>query len=102
MLMDNNNLMICSVIGLLVIGIIICVVVRNQTENFGAPNKIIRYGNYHFNDHGFGSHLYQTDWTRGAFFQPFVPLDQGLYTSNEWSPRYIRHEQQNYVPCCSK
>ena len=101
--MNNNNMYaLCFVAGLLLIGIILCATM-NKDEQYEVPKRILRYGNYHFNDHGFGAHVYQTDWTRGAFFQPFVPLDQGLYTSStEWSPRYIRHSQQNYVSCCKK
>ena len=74
---------------------------ESKDEKYRAPQRFIDYNNYHFNDHGFGTHLYQTDWTRGAFFQPFVPLDQGLYTSDEWSPRYIKHNPQSYATCRS-
>ena len=95
--MDNNTLLTCLFVG---IGLLVVFyLIYNNKEKFRAPRRFLRYGNYHFHDHGLGSHLYQTDWTRGAFFQPFVPLDQGLYTSNEWSPRYIRHDNRNPTSC---
>jgi len=56
------------------------------TESFQVPDKILKYNKYHFYDYGFGSPILQADWRQGAFFQPFVPTDQGLYTSNEWAP----------------
>ncbi len=87
----NNNNVIWILCGILLVAII-CMIYRNKkNEKYQAPQRFLRYNNYHFHDYGFGTKLYQSDWSRGAFFQPFVPLDQGLYTSDEWSPRYIKH-----------
>ncbi len=86
------------IIGIFAIIIILIYLFTNK-EGFRAPRRWLGFNNYHFHDHGLGSHIYQTDWTRGAFFQPFVPLDQGLYTSDEWSPRYIKHNQKHYASC---
>lgn len=94
----NNNLIYIA-IGIIFFIVLLCILFTRK-EGFPAPKRFLRYNNYHFNDHGIGTHLYQTDWTKGAFFQPFVPLDQGLYTTNEWSPRYIRHATQHATTCC--
>lgn len=90
-----------AVVLAITIAVIIFLVEKKKSEDYEAPKKFLQYGNYHFYDYGLGTKLYQSDWTRGSFFQPFVPLDQGLYTTDEWSPRYIKHDDQYYKTCTS-
>ena len=80
--------------GVAVIAVIVSVIAVAFTfkEKFGAPDSFAYRGNYHGYNYGFGTNLVQSDWNRGSWYQPWVPLNQGLYDNScEWSPRYIRN-----------
>ena len=60
------------------------------SEPFGAPERIIQVGNnessLNFLDRGMFSPIQYVGWeTPGTSFQPYVALDQGLYTNQGWT-----------------
>jgi len=78
-------------IGVIVVSVIIAIlliILYARRESF-TPLAILTIGDSGtFNDYGFGTPLVQTSWSgKGTLFQPFVALDQGLYTSDKWGPR---------------
>lgn len=66
---------------------------EKKQESFVAPCSQVNYGSHGFYDFGVGTPLVHANWRRGTYFQPWVPDDTGLYTSNRWGPSTLRHEE---------
>lgn len=91
--MANNNTIALLVIGAFLIIGMVWYFMQGVRENFfsTAPCSIHKRCNYVFADYGIGTPLEQMNWGGGAPFQPWAPVDQGLYTTDRWAPRNAHH-----------
>lgn len=96
--MNNEKLLlVIAIIVIVSLGIAAIIKWVIPKESFGAPLNVLKCGNYVFYDYGLGTHLYQANWSRGTEYQPFLPIDTGLYTSSSsWAPRSLRHQPIPY------
>lgn len=86
-----NATIIVVVLALIGVGLYFLVEYFKKREGYGAvPEAFVYRGNYHGFDYGFGTNIIQTDWSRGAFFQNYLPLNTGMYDDScNWCPRNI-------------
>jgi hypothetical protein len=65
----------------LLLALIIGCAVKNK-ESYQAPKRIINYNNHVLYDYGPSSPIVDSTWKMGAPFQPFQPIQFGLYESS--------------------
>lgn len=90
-----NKLLILAIAILVVVGLIVGIVFivkKTKHEGFNAPHSFIYRGPYYGYYYGFGTPIIQSNWSSGAYFQLWTPLEQGQFDQTcEWCPRYIRN-----------
>lgn len=89
-----DKIIMWGLIILILIGVIAAAVALYQKRRelffMGSPDRLVyrEGGLYTGMDFGFGTPIFQTTWSRPGLWQPWVPVDTGLYGCDGWwSPR---------------
>ena len=84
--MKTRNLIITLILGLICVTAVvyfgITYFMENKEKYYSnslSDTKVLRYGNYEFHDHGFGTPLHQTNWPGASPFTPYIYQEEGLY-----------------------
>jgi hypothetical protein len=82
---------VAFIIAIVVLAIAGSVVAKKEGLFTGSPDRLVYRGPYYFHDYGFGTNLINVNWSLPQPWQPFVPVNTGLYDEScAWCPRNKR------------